>query len=384
MGLKYHRVTNMRRYGVLFALISTALCAQETLNKGVAAFKNGNYQQAVEFFQQEAAAHPNSVNAHLYLGTAFMSMWNPGAASPENAANARSAETEFRRVLELDANNTVALASMASLAYNSASGLQGEEKIRKLDDALDWYKRLAAIDPTNKVAPYSMGVIAWAKWYPALMTARAKVGLKPQDPGPLPEPVRAELKARYSSMIDEGIANLDRALVLDPHYDDAMAYVNLLIRERADLRDTKEQYKADVAVADEWVQKNLDTKKAKAVSGMAAPPPPPPPPPAGGGGSATPARIRVGGMVQEANLIKKVEAVYPPLAVQARISGQVRFTVIIGKDGSLLNIQLVSGHPLLVAAARDAVNQYVYKPTLLNGNPVEVITQVDVNFSLGN
>ncbi len=92
--------------------------------------------------------------------------------------------------------------------------------------------------------------------------------MKPEDPGPLPEPVREELKAQYSSMIEEGIANLDRALVLDPHYADAMAYMNLLIRERADLRDTKEQYTADVAVADGWVQKNLDTKKAKATVGI--------------------------------------------------------------------------------------------------------------------
>ncbi len=84
-----------------------------------------------------------------------------------------------------------------------------------------------------------------------------------------------------------------------------------------------------------------------------------------------------------ANLVSKVDPVYPPLALQARISGQVRFTVIIGKDGSIQNIQLVSGHPLL-AAAKDAVSQYVFKPTLLNGNPVEVVTTVDVNFAAGN
>jgi protein TonB len=82
--------------------------------------------------------------------------------------------------------------------------------------------------------------------------------------------------------------------------------------------------------------------------------------------------------------VNKVDPVYPPLAQQARISGQVRFTVVIGKDGSIQNIQLVSGHPLLAAAARDAVSQYVYKPTLLNGNPVEVVTTVDVNFALSN
>jgi TonB family protein len=97
---------------------------------------------------------------------------------------------------------------------------------------------------------------------------------------------------------------------------------------------------------------------------------------------SAPQRIRVGANVQAANLINKVDPVYPPLAEQARIQGTVRFTVIIGKDGRFANIQLVSGHPLLVQAAKDALDQYVYKPTLLNGQPVEVVTQVDVNFAL--
>ncbi len=352
------------------------------MNQGVAAFKSGNYQQAVELFREAVALHPNDVNPHLYLGTAYMSQWIPGAVSPENEANARSAETEFKRVLELDANNTTSLASLASLAYNSASAAPPGEKIRKFDESRDWYKRLAAVDPTNKQAPYAMGVIAWAKWYPALMTKRAELRMKPEDPGPLPNPARQELKAQYSSILDEGIANLDRALQLDPNYSDAMAYMNLLIRERADLRDSKEEYTRDVAVADEWVQKALAAKKEQAQSGIA--PPSPPPSRGGGGGSATPTRIRVGGNVLAANLIKNVQPFYPPLARQANIEGVVRFTVIIGKDGSVLNVQLVSGHPLLVAAAVEAVKQWAYQPTLLNGNPVEVITQVDVSFSLSN
>jgi TonB family protein len=95
-----------------------------------------------------------------------------------------------------------------------------------------------------------------------------------------------------------------------------------------------------------------------------------------------PERIRVGNMVQERNLITQVDPLYPPLAMQARIQGLVRFNVVIGKDGRVANMQLVSGHPLLVAAAQNAVRQWVYKPTLLNGEPVEVVTQVDVNFAL--
>ncbi len=95
-----------------------------------------------------------------------------------------------------------------------------------------------------------------------------------------------------------------------------------------------------------------------------------------------PQRVRVGGQVQAANLIKKVTPLYPPEAKQARISGTVRFTVIIGKDGTILSLQLVSGHPLLVDSARDAVQQWLYRPTLLNGSPVEVITLIDVNYTL--
>ena len=93
-------------------------------------------------------------------------------------------------------------------------------------------------------------------------------------------------------------------------------------------------------------------------------------------------RIRVGGNVQAVNLITKVTPVYPPLAKQARIQGTVRYDAVIGTDGAIKELTLVSGHPLLVPVATDAVRQWVYKPTLLNGQPVEVETQIDVNFTL--
>jgi periplasmic protein TonB len=114
------------------------------------------------------------------------------------------------------------------------------------------------------------------------------------------------------------------------------------------------------------------------IGGVKAAPPPPKEEPK----PATPQRIRVGGNVQAANLIRKVTPQYPPLAKQARVQGTVRFQAIIGKDGTIQNLQLVTGHPLLVPAATEAVKQWLYKPTLLNGEPVEVITQIDVNFTL--
>jgi protein TonB len=114
---------------------------------------------------------------------------------------------------------------------------------------------------------------------------------------------------------------------------------------------------------------------------QAAPPPPPPvvkeaPKP------VAPQRIRVGGNVQQAKLVNQPKPVYPPLAKQARIQGTVRFNAIIGRDGAIANLQVVSGHPLLVPSALEAVRQWKYQPTLLNGEPVEVVTQIDVNFTL--
>lgn len=110
--------------------------------------------------------------------------------------------------------------------------------------------------------------------------------------------------------------------------------------------------------------------------------PPPPPPVKEAPKPATPKQIRVGGNVQAAKLINQPKPVYPPLAKQARIQGTVRFNAVIGRDGSIQNLTLVSGHPLLVPAATEAVRQWRYQPTLLNGEPVEVVTQIDVNFTL--
>ncbi|HZQ53412.1 MAG TPA: energy transducer TonB [Bryobacteraceae bacterium] len=107
---------------------------------------------------------------------------------------------------------------------------------------------------------------------------------------------------------------------------------------------------------------------------------PPPAPPAKPKASSKPIRVGVG--VAEANLIHKVLPVYPALAKSARVQGTVEFTAIISKEGTIENLRLVHGHPLLVQAAREAVLQWKYRPTLLNGEPVEVVTDIIVNFTL--
>ncbi|MCZ2149586.1 MAG: hypothetical protein LC126_17650, partial [Bryobacterales bacterium] len=198
--------------------------------------------------------------------TAYMSQYIPGAESKENLEMSRLAKEQFMKVLEQNPGDKIAIASLASLYYTQAQGLTAlDDKLKKLDEAKVWYAKLAEVDPENKEAYYSLGVIVWAKWYPALMAAKAKLGMKAEDPGPIKDKkVKEELKEKYGATIEEGIKDFEKALSIDKEYDDAMAYLNLLIRERADLADTPEEYKKQVEIADSWVQKALETKKIKA------------------------------------------------------------------------------------------------------------------------
>ena len=113
--------------------------------------------------------------ARLYLATAYMQQYIPGAESPENQQMAQAAHDQFMKVLEQAPNDKVALASIASLYLNE----------KKFDEAQKWNEKLIAVDPQNKEAYYSLGWIAWSKWYPAYGTARAALHMRQEDPGPI-------------------------------------------------------------------------------------------------------------------------------------------------------------------------------------------------------
>ena len=251
--------------GLCLLVMSSAGCerlkARDHLNKGVQSFKNARYPEAVEHFKISVDLEPTFATARLYLATAYMMQYIPGADSPENNRMAKAAEDQFMEVLSQDAKNNVAIASIASLKLNQ----------KEFDKAAEWYKKLIDVDPNNKEAYYSLGFIAWSKWYPALMTARAKLGMKQEEEGPIKDKkVVASLKEQYTQVIEDGIKGLEKALEIDKEYDDAMAYMNLLIRERADLAPDAATYKKEVEVANNWVQKALETKKIKAARMPAA------------------------------------------------------------------------------------------------------------------
>jgi TonB family protein len=383
------------RLTAFFLILGSAL-AQDTwnawLDEGVRAFKSGHYSDAAAAFQKSVDLNPSAVAPRLYLATAWMNQYIPGARSPENLQAASNAERGFLAVLDLDPKNVTALESLASLKYLESQAAQVlEDKLKPLDEARGWYLKVVEADPGKKEAHYSLGVIDWATWYPPWNAARTKLGMRPETPGPIADPaVRAELRSHYEATVLDGIDHLNKALALDPQYDDAMAYKNLLLREYADLCDSKPEYEKLKAEADALVQKALDTRREKAgqnsqivpgetvCNATAAAPPPEP----AAEQAPAPKRITVGGTVQESQLISRTPPQYPADAKQAGIEGDVLLTVLIARDGSVQQLDVKSGHPLLASAALEAVRQWKYRPTLLNGQPVEVVTSIHFNFAL--
>lgn len=323
--------------------------ARDSLNKGVAAFRNGDYESALAFFKQAVQIDPSFTTAELYLASAYSQRFVPGERSSENLAFADNAIDSYKRVLRQDPNNTTALLGLAAVY----------QKTEKFQDAHDTILAVSRLEPQNPLPFYSLGAIDWIMVY--------------DKQNPLPS-------GQQSLLIEEGLSSLDSALALNPRYEDAMTYKNLLLREKARLALDPQEKTRLTAQADEWFNRALETRKTNAQTGAAngtvpgaIPPPPPPPVPA--------ARVRIGGNVAASNLIRQVPPIYPHAARDSRIQGAVVLEAQVNKDGLVENLSLISGHPLLAQPAIDAVRQWLYKPVLLNGQPVDFVTTVTVNFA---
>jgi len=250
----------MRKSTTILAILSLALLAagctklksRDQINKGVNAFKNAQFPAAVEHFKTAIELEPDFTEARSYLGVAYMQQYVPGSEAPDNMKFADEALKQFQAVLQEDPKNKIAAAYIATLMLSQ----------KKWDDAEKWYKTVIQLDPKNADAYYSLGFIAWSRWYPAYATAMHDLKQPMDSPFPIKDKkVKAELKDKWTPVIQAGIDNLDKCLTIDPLYGDAMAYENLLIRERAYLLDDQKQFDADIATAQKWIDRDLESKK---------------------------------------------------------------------------------------------------------------------------
>jgi len=234
----------------------TKLKARDQLNKGVQAYKNAKYELAIEHFKNAVALDPRLLNARLYLATAYAQQYIPGADTPENNQMGQQAIDEYKKVLQMDPRNINSVKGIASLYFN----------MKKFEQAKEYHEKAKQLDPNDPEEYYSIAVIDWTQSYAPRQEARAALGLKPEEPIPAKDrKVCESLRERNLPKVEEGIQNLDKALQLRPDYDDAMAYLNLLYREKADLEcGNPEARTADLKTADDWVDKTMATKKIKA------------------------------------------------------------------------------------------------------------------------
>lgn len=231
------------------------LRARNELNHGVRAFSQSNYQAAVQRFDQAIEYDPELLAARSYRASSFMMQYIPGGESEENMQIARQALDGFQGVLERDEKNEIALASIASLYFS----------MREFELSKETYRALIGVNPQNKEAHYTIGVINWSITFPRDMQVRAEIGMQLDEPGPIKDDeARQELAEENLPLIEEALEALNAAIEIDPQYDDAMAYVNLLYRRWADIAESTEEYEKYTTTADEWVQKSLETKKIKA------------------------------------------------------------------------------------------------------------------------
>jgi len=226
----------MLAFLAILALASAScakLQARDNLNKGVRAFRDTHYENAVSYFKKAVELDPDLTTAEIYLGTAYAQQFVPNGRGEDNDKNAKLAIQTFEDVLKHDPANVNAVAGLASIYQNT----------QDLQKAHEYYVKYATLDSTNPVPYYAIGSLDWIIVYD-------------KNNPPPPED--------QTKLIDEGLTNLDKALALNQDYEDAMTYKNLLYREKARLSDNEEDKKKLTAQADEWFNKALETRKKNA------------------------------------------------------------------------------------------------------------------------
>lgn len=302
--------TSLRRSRILFAtsistLIAGAIIAssvaltaraqsgiEEQMKQGIAAYNASDFAAAARHFTSAVSMEPANESARLYLANTLLREYYRSGSQPDSRL-ITAAGQQYTDVLARNPNSRQALAGMSTIAF----------ELKRFPEAKQWTEKLAAVDPNDKSAFYTLGVLEWVMVFPAYQQAKQATGAPPQDYS-IPDPaVRKTLRDQHLDSVERGMQMLRKALVLDPEYHDAMAYLNLLYRLKASMVDSPEEARIQLAEADRWVGQALEMKRkvksgepgqeaklsldgpppgpASRASMAKAPPPPPPPPPPG-------------------------------------------------------------------------------------------------------
>jgi tetratricopeptide (TPR) repeat protein len=263
--------------------------AQAEMQVAAEAFSRGDVASGVEHFQSAVTLEPDNLKARLFLASAYVRQAlaeRQYMPVTEDKPLLVMALAQYQEVLKRDPKNA-----------NATFGVIALNGLAKTGESRDMVLKLIASNPSNNEAYYTLGTLDWQIAYDATHSALEALGASPATPQIPDAEMRAHLREKLTPYIDEGLRALQIALAKQPDYVDAMAYLNIMLRQKGLLTDSKQESDAYVAQADEWVRKALEAKRLQAskprvnkgaidLSGdppliVPAPPPPPPPPPPG-------------------------------------------------------------------------------------------------------
>lgn len=386
--------------------------AAREVTLGVDAFRLGNYQLAIDFFNYALQLDPGNPAAELNLAGTYAHQWKPGLATPENRQLLQQAIEQYNKVLMDEPKNLSALRGAAYLY------LQAQD----YEFARHYLQRIVAIQPDDPELYFALAEIEWAIGYKDIQSRRTKGRLKtplydeqPQSP----QQLCAELKAADGPRIDQGLKMAQTALSKRSGYYEATLYMALLHRLKATTDCDPVAFANENRLAMIFVDRARQStsppqslSQAANLRGITEVPPlallsPPPLPPGRVSryaklANASNVSARTVVSVQPAqnesnsdsdvvylapnaadnNLIRKVGPVYPERAIAARLQGDVLLKVRISKAGHIENLQVLSGNPLLVQSATAAVKQWAYRPYVLHGAPMKVDTTISIKYRL--
>jgi tetratricopeptide (TPR) repeat protein len=239
--------------------------ARRALSQGVEAYKNGQHDVAIARFTRAEELDPSSLNAHLYLANTYASEYIPGVPSDENVRFAYAAVDEYKNTLALDSSNLSAIDGIASMLFQ-ISGTPFDPDL--LDQSKSYHLQHIQLKPDDPEPYYWIGVIDWTLSFRGNNALRKQLNDTRKRPlaevDPLPDDLRIEYAQAYGATIDEGIANLQKAIELRPNYDDAMAYLSLLYRRKADAAPTQDERDRLNKMADDLLDHVKDIKQKRA------------------------------------------------------------------------------------------------------------------------
>lgn len=233
---------------------ANGLSARDQLNLGVDAYKAARYGEAIAHFRKATELDPSLPMAKVYLATALAQNVVPGLDTPENLTVAQQAIDLFKQILTNEPKDVNNLKQIAGICYS----------VKRFDEAKDWQKKVLDVDPVDSEAAYTIGVIDWTLAHQNALKALQSVGMTDDGTGNGSAPAVAmeAIKTQNGALVPEAIDYLNQAILNRANYDDAMAYMNLVYRRKADLDWGNEAARAeDVAKAEEWAKKAMAARK---------------------------------------------------------------------------------------------------------------------------